>query len=69
MSAGRFPGPYVNDVREDKTLMIYDFQDWGVMGIGARKSGQPAAASSGPRPLVHVGESRVARQRTGGQDG
>ena len=66
MSYGRIPGPYVNEVKEDKSFMIYDFQEWGEMGIGARKSGQPEAASEGPKPLVHVGgDRRKAGERNG----
>ena len=67
MSYGRIPGPYVDEVKEDDTLMIYDYNPgWGVMDIGARKSGQPEVASDGPRPLVHVGGNRrKAGERNG----
>lgn len=63
--SGRVPGPYVHDVKEDRALMYYDDIGWDVMDIGARKSGQPAAASRGPKVLVHVGESQGAAGRHG----
>ena len=63
MTSGRIPGPYVHDVKEDRSLMYYDDLGWNVMDIGARKSGQPAAASKGPKSLAHVGGDQGAAGR------
>lgn len=55
MSKGKIPGPYVGDVREDDGLMVYP--PFPTMDIGARKSGLPKEASTGPKSLDHVGGS------------
>ena len=55
MSEGKFPKPYVNDVRKDESLMQYVPTD--KMDIGARSSGLPKSASEGPKSLEHVGGS------------
>lgn len=54
MSQGKVPTPYVNDVKEDNSTMVY--MPFDVMGIGARKSGIPTGGTNGVRSLEHVGE-------------
>jgi hypothetical protein len=51
----KFPRAYTAEVKKDPGLMVYTTFD--TMGIGARKSGLPAAASDGPKSLEHVGKS------------
>lgn len=51
----KFPRPYVNDVSQDSSRMVYVPMDR--MDIGARNSGLPKAASTGPKSLEHVGGS------------
>ena len=53
MAQGKVPTPYVNDVKEDNSIMHY--VDFPVMGIGARKSGIPAGSTNGIKSLEHVG--------------
>jgi hypothetical protein len=53
--SGRFPKPYVSDVKVDESLMVYP--PFPKMGIGARTSGLPDKASEGPKNLDHVGEN------------
>lgn len=53
MTSGKIPGPYVNDVKKDDSLMQYVPME--TMDIGARKSGMPNRASEGPKSLEHVG--------------
>lgn len=57
MSSERFPRPYVNDVPKEGDSKIMETVDFDRMGIGARKSGLPNDASSGPKSLDHVGDS------------
>lgn len=57
---GSIPRPYVNDVKEDRSLMVYPPDD--NMDIGARKSGVPKSASTGPKGLEHVGGSVGSRK-------
>jgi hypothetical protein len=59
MAGDRFPKPYVGDVKKDDALLVYVPMD--TMGIGARKSGMPKEASSGPKSLEHVGGSASKR--------
>jgi len=55
MSEGRFPRPYVNEVKRDDSLMEYTkFEN---NDIGARKAGMPKVISEGPKALEHVGQS------------
>lgn len=54
-SEGKLPGPYVNDVKVDESLMEY--VPFPTMDIGARKSGMPGSASMGPKRIDHVGDS------------
>ena len=54
-SSGKLPGPYVHDVKLDEGLMEY--VPFTSMDIGARKSGMPSSASSGPKRISHVGDS------------
>lgn len=62
--AGKIPGPYVNDVpkESDPMMVIVPMQ---TMGIGARRSGLPGAASTGPGSISHVGGSAGASGREG----
>jgi len=53
MAQGKVPTPYVNDVKEDNSIMHY--VDFPVLGIGARKSGIPAGNTNGIKSLEHVG--------------
>lgn len=55
MSQGRIPKPYVNDVKVDDGLMVY--VPFPKMDIGARQSGLPPSASTGPKSLEHVGQA------------
>ena len=55
MANERFPKAYTASVKKDDELMKY--VTFSTMGIGARKSGLPAAASAGPASLEHVGKS------------
>ena len=52
-SSGKIPGPYVHDVKEDNSIMEY--VPFPTMDIGARKSGLPSSASTGPKRIEHVG--------------
>jgi hypothetical protein len=52
MAQGKVPTPYVNDVKEDRSVMEYVTFD--VMGIGARKSGIPTGSTNGINSLEHV---------------
>lgn len=56
MSSGRMPKPYVNDVPNSPDPMVV-IVPMDRMDIGARKSGMPKAASTGPGSLSHVGGS------------
>jgi hypothetical protein len=53
MAQGKVPTPYVNDVKEDNSVMVY--MPFDTMGIGARKSGIPSGNTNGIRSLDHVG--------------
>ena len=55
MTSGRIPKPYINDVSKDDSIMVYVPMD--KMDIGARSSGLPKSASTGPKSLEHVGGS------------
>jgi hypothetical protein len=53
MAEGRFPKAYVNQVRQDDSLMQY--VTFPTMDIGARKSGMPKSAKPEKMGLDHVG--------------
>ena len=55
MSVGKFPKPYINDVKKDDSTMVYPPIE--TMDIGARRSALPSSASTGPKSLEHVGTS------------
>ena len=55
MIGGKFPKPYINDVKKDDSIMVYPPTE--TMDIGARRSALPSSASTGPRSLEHVGGS------------
>jgi len=52
MAQGKVPTPYVNDVKEDRSVMQY--VEFEVMGIGARKSGLPSDGTNHIKSLEHV---------------
>jgi len=54
MAQGKVPTPYVNDVKEDRSVMQY--VEFPTMGIGARKSGLPTDGTNHIRSLEHVGD-------------
>lgn len=59
MSSGRFPRAYVSDTPTVKggssTPPMEYVEDFSKLGIGARSSGLPGMASSGPKSIEHVG--------------
>lgn len=57
-SKGRFPGPYLNDVRAEDPMMKRVPPD--SLDIGARKSGLPRGPHS-EATLTHVGESPTGK--------
>ena len=65
MSRGSIPKPYVNDVPEVGTDPMMETVPFHTMGIGARKSGLPGAASNGPKPIDHVGGSAGSAGKKG----
>ena len=54
-SKGRFPKPYVDDVRENDPIMKRVDQD--KLDIGARSSGLPKGVRNDEAKISHVGES------------
>lgn len=53
-----FPKPYVNDVKVDNSIMVYENEgDFSKTGIGSRSSGMPSDAKSRKMGLDHVGEN------------
>ena len=57
-SPGKFPGPYINDVKEDESVM--EMVPRETMDIGARRSGLPKASDMAGDParsmtISHVG--------------
>lgn len=54
---GKFPGPYINSVAKDESMMEYI--DTEKMGIGARASGLPDKGALKPEgmSIEHVGGS------------
>ena len=52
-SSGTFPAPYINDVKEDDSIMIRVGQD--KMDIASRSSGLPKEITSGSMNIEHVG--------------
>jgi hypothetical protein len=67
MSKGKIPGPYVGDVQQDDGLMVYP--PFPKMDIGARTSGLPKEASTGPKSLEHVGGDDGTRGKEGKMPG
>ena len=55
MSEGRFPKPYVSDVKKDESLMVYIPTE--KMGIGATTAGLPNTPKPSEMRLEHVGGS------------
>ena len=51
----KFPKAYDSTVKRDDAMLVYVPMD--KMGIGARSSGLPETASTGPKSLEHVGKS------------
>jgi hypothetical protein len=54
-SKGRFPGPYVSDVRENDPIMKRVGQD--NLEIGARPSGLPKGVKAERMGISHVGDT------------
>lgn len=50
--AGRFPKPYVNEVKQDDGIAVY--VPFDRTDIGATSQGMPKVASSGPKAIEHV---------------
>ena len=63
-SEGKLPGPYVQDVKVDDSLMEY--VPFPKMDIGARSSGLPGSASMGPKRIEHVGDSDGTKGKRAG---
>ena len=63
--AGKIPGPYVHDVPALNSDPMMIQVNYPTMGIGARRSGLPGAASTGPGSLEHVGSSASGKGREG----
>ena len=57
-SKGRFPGPYINDVKAEDPIMKRVDQD--NLEIGARPSGMPKSVKS-EGSIVHVGETATGK--------
>jgi len=55
----RFPKPYVNEVPETNRHPGIVRVNLDTMDIGARKSGLPSAASTGPDRIEHVGKDAI----------
>lgn len=53
-STSKFPGPYVNSIREDDPVIIRVNQDKGE--IGSRSSGMPGTLQTEGMGIVHVGD-------------
>lgn len=53
-STNKFPGPYVNTIRESDPVVIRVNQDRGE--IGSRASGLPKDITSSQMNIEHVGE-------------
>lgn len=53
-STSKFPGPYVNMVREDDPVLIRVDQNKGE--IGSRSSGMPGTMKSEGMSISHVGD-------------
>lgn len=54
-SSGTFPAPYINDVKEDDSIMKRVDQDKN--DIGARSSGMPKDVRSNGMTIDHTGKS------------
>jgi len=54
---GKFPKPYINDIPNPETVAGMEYVPFRTMDIGARKSGMPSTASTGPKRIDHVGTS------------
>lgn len=52
-STNKFPGPYVNSIREDDPVVIRVNQDKGE--IGSRASGMPSGLLDDKMQIEHVG--------------
>ncbi len=58
-STGKFPGPYINDVKANDPIMKRVNQDR--LEIGARASGMPKSAKS-EGSISHVGDTATGRK-------
>ena len=59
-SKGRFPAPYLSDVKEDDPIMKRVDQD--KLEIGARSSGLPKSIKSEGTSISHVGDSASGKK-------
>jgi hypothetical protein len=59
-SKGRFPKPYVDDVREDDPIMKRVQQD--KLDIGARASGMPKGVRADEAKIEHVGDNATGKK-------
>jgi hypothetical protein len=52
-----FPKPYLNSIPDEGMQPGIEYVDFKKLGIGARASGMPSTASTGPKSIDHVGSS------------
>jgi len=55
MADRKFPGPYIDSVKRDDSVMKY-VESFDTMGIGARNSGLPKGADAPELKIRHVGD-------------
>ena len=60
-SKGRFPAPYISDVKAEDPIMKRVDQD--NLEIGARNSGMPKNAKSEGMGITHVGDTAGGKGR------
>jgi hypothetical protein len=59
-STGKFPGPYLNDVKAQDPIMKRVDQD--NLEIGARPSGMPKGGIKSEASINHVGETATGKK-------
>ena len=63
-----FPRPYINDVKEDTSIMHYVRDgDFANTDIGSRKSGTPGAIKSERMNIEHVSNNSIGGPNWGGK--
>jgi hypothetical protein len=60
-STGKFPSPYLNDVRAEDPIMKR--VPMATMDIGARKSGMPSSGPHSEATISHVGDTASSKSR------